>query len=135
MAEQNEILTETAVSEEASSIERCLTFESGGLTLFLSTNYVTEIINDCSITRLPLVPAHVQGILNLRGQILPVVDIRLSMGKPALEYTSKTCIIVLNVEEIPIGIVVDSVRQVVDIDLKMCALFPSNAARSFLTVW
>ena len=85
MAEQNEILTETAVSEEASSIERCLTFESGGLTLFLSTNYVTEIINDCSITRLPLVPAHVQGILNLRGQILPVVDIRLSMGKPALE--------------------------------------------------
>lgn len=86
MAEQNENITEEASLEEVSSIERCLTFESGGLTLFLSTNYVTEIINDCSITKLPLVPAHVQGILNLRGQILPVVDIRLSMGKPALEY-------------------------------------------------
>lgn len=132
MAEQNEILTETAVSEESSSIERCLTFESGGLTLFLSTNYVTEIINDCSITRLPLVPAHVQGILNLRGQILPVVDIRLSMGKPALEYTSKTCIIVLNVEEIPIGIVVDSVRQVVDIDLKNVRPIPIKRRQKLL---
>ena len=50
MAEQNENITEEASLEEVSSIERCLTFESGGLTLFLSTNYVTEIINDCSIT-------------------------------------------------------------------------------------
>ena len=118
MSEPNEILAEKSAAEEASSVERCLTFESGGLTLFLSTNYVTEIINDCSITHLPLVPGHVKGILNLRGQILPVVDIRECMGKPSLEYTSKTCIIVLNVDEIPIGIVVDSVRQVVDIDLR-----------------
>ena len=70
MSEPNEILAEKSAAEEASSVERCLTFESGGLTLFLSTNYVTEIINDCSITHLPLVPGHVKGILNLRGQIL-----------------------------------------------------------------
>ena len=132
MAEQNENITEEASLEEVSSIERCLTFESGGLTLFLSTNYVTEIINDCSITKLPLVPAHVQGILNLRGQILPVVDIRLSMGKPALEYTSKTCIIVLNVDDIPIGVVVDSVRQVVDIDLKEVRPIPIKKRQKLL---
>ncbi|MFR8069340.1 MAG: chemotaxis protein CheW [Clostridium sp.] len=132
MSEQNEILTETAIPEEASFVERCLTFESGGLTLFLSTNYVTEIINDCSITHLPLVPDHVKGILNLRGQILPIVDIRQSMGKPPLEYTSKTCIIVLNVDDIPIGIVVDSVRQVVDIDLSRVHPIPIKRQQKLL---
>lgn len=132
MAEQSEVLTETAAVEEVSSVERCLTFESGGLTLFLSTNYVTEIINDCSITHLPLVPDHVKGILNLRGQILPVVDIRQSMGKPSLEYTNKTCIIVLNVDDIPIGIVVDSVRQVVDIDLSHVRPIPIKRQQKLL---
>ena len=132
MAEQSEVLTETAAVEEVSSVERCLTFESGGLTLFLSTNYVTEIINDCSITHLPLVPDHVKGILNLRRQILPVVDIRQSMGKPSLEYTSKTCIIVLNVDDIPIGIVVDSVRQVVDIDLSHVRPIPIKRQQKLL---
>ena len=57
MAEQTELLTEELAESadttaDASLVERCLTFESGGLTLFLSTNYVTEIINDCSITQL-----------------------------------------------------------------------------------
>ena len=132
MSEPNEILAEKSAAEEASSVERCLTFESGGLTLFLSTNYVTEIINDCSITHLPLVPGHVKGILNLRGQILPVVDIRECMGKPSLEYTSKTCIIVLNVDEIPIGIVVDSVRQVVDIDLSPVRPIPVKRQQKLL---
>ena len=128
MSEPNEILAEKSAAEEASSVERCLTFESGGLTLFLSTNYVTEIINDCSITHLPLVPGHVKGILNLRGQILPVVDIRECMGKPSLEYTSKTCIIVLNVDEIPIGIVVDSV----DIDLSHVRPIPVKRQQKLL---
>ena len=93
---------------------------------------MTEIINDCSITHLPLVPGHVKGILNLRGQILPVVDIRECMGKPSLEYTSKTCIIVLNVDEIPIGIVVDSVRQVVDIDLSHVRPIPVKRQQKLL---
>lgn len=132
MTEQTKILNETVSAEDNTSVERCLTFESGGLTLFLSTNYVTEIINDCSITHLPLLPDHVKGILNLRGQILPVVDIRLSMGKPALEYTSKTCIIVLNVEDIPIGIVVDSVRQVVDINLSEIHPIPIKRRQKLL---
>lgn len=136
MSEQNEMMSEeraeAVAAEEFSSVERCLTFESGGLTLFLSTNYVTEIINDCSITHLPLVPSHVKGILNLRGQILPVVDIRESMGKPSLEYTSKTCIIVLNVEDIPIGIVVDAVRQVVDIDLSQVRPIPVKRQQKLL---
>ena len=118
MAEVTETNIQTDVPAENQSVERCLTFESGDMTLFLSINNVTEIINDCAITHLPLVPDYIKGIINLRGQILPVVDIRLYMGKPALEYNSKTCFIVLNVDDLPVCIVVDSVQQVIDIDLQ-----------------
>ncbi len=86
--------------------------------MFLSTNFVIEIINDHSITPLPLVPPYIKGIINLRGQMLPIVDIRARMGKPQAEYTSKTCIVVLEVDSVPFGIIVDSVRQVMDIDLQ-----------------
>ena len=115
----DEFLEEQETVEEVESIdaERCLTFESGGLVMYMSTSYVIEIINDHSITALPIVPPYVKGIINLRGSILPVIDIRLLMGKEAEEYTSKTCIIVLNIDSVAIGIIVDRVRQVIDIDL------------------
>ena len=102
---------------ETNDAERCLTFESGGLVMYMSTSYVIEIINDHSITALPMVPHYVKGIINLRGSILPVIDIRLLMDREAEEYSSKTCIIVLNIDSVAIGIIVDRVRQVIDIDL------------------
>ena len=90
MSEQIEIQNgqEPENEDMNNSVERCLTFESGGLVLFLSTKYVIEIINAYAITPLPLVPSFIKGIINLRGQILPVVDIRLCMGKPEVEYTN-----------------------------------------------
>ena len=129
---ENQNGQEAAMQEEPSSAERCLTFESGGLLLFLSTKYVTEIINGHSITHLPLVPPFVKGIINLRGQILPVVDIRVCMDKPEAEYTNKTCIVVLNVDNIPLGIVVDSVRQVMDINLDYGRLIPLKRQQKLL---
>lgn len=115
--EQTETLAKDRLQEDSSSIERCLTFESGGLVMYMSTDYVIEIINGHSITTLPMVPGYVKGIINLRGSILPVIDIRLLMGKEAADYTSKTCIIVVSIHSITLGIVVDKVRQVIDIDL------------------
>ena len=129
---ENQNGQEAAMQEEPSSAERCLTFESGGLLLFLSTKYVTEIINGHSITHLPLVPPFVKGIINLRGQILPVVDISVCMDKPEAEYTNKTCIVVLNVDNIPLGIVVDSVRQVMDINLDYVRPIPLKRQQKLL---
>lgn len=73
---------------------------------------------------LPLVPDYVKGIINLRGQIIPIIDIRLRMGKPEIEYTSTTCIIVLNINSANIGIVVDAVQQVIDIDQSKISAVP-----------
>ena len=133
---QEELLEEVESQEnkqdekDLTDAERCLTFESGGLVMYMSTSYVIEIINDHSITALPMVPHYVKGIINLRGSILPVVDIRLLMDREAEEYTSKTCIIVLNIDSVPIGIIVDKVRQVIDIDTSetICSLYPSKTS-------
>lgn len=107
--------TEVPNEEEVNTI-RCLLFESGGLQMFLSTEYVIEIITDHSITKVPAVPSYVCGVINLRGSILPVVDIRILMGKDPVQYTNKTCIIVLNINSVNVGIIVDSVHSVVDVN-------------------
>lgn len=119
-------------SEESSTIERCLTFESGDLILYISTKYVIEIINNHTITTLPLVPPYIQGIINLRGQILPVVDIQQLMGKADSDCSDKTCIIVLDIDSVSLGIIVDSVRQVIDIDLKNVKPIPLKRQQKLL---
>ncbi|WP_122643888.1 chemotaxis protein CheW [Luxibacter massiliensis] len=121
---ENTTVEQTAENEGALSTERCLTFTSDGLTIGVSTNYVIEIITNHSITMLPLVPGYVKGIINLRGQIIPIIDIRLRMGKPAIDYTNTTCIIVLNIDSAQIGVIVDAVQQVIDIDRNQISPVP-----------
>ena len=128
----------TAVNEvvEAAvpvSTERFLTFSSDGLNIGVSTNYVIEIITNHAITMVPLVPDYVKGIINLRGQIIPIIDIRLRMGKPAIEYTSSTCIIVLNINSVYIGIIVDAVQQVMDIDQDRIAPVPGENQQELIS--
>ena len=80
---------------------------------------VREIIGMQSITPVPQTPMFVKGVINLRGQVIPVVDLRLKFGMDELEYTERTSIIVVEVRgqagNIPIGTVVDSVSEVVNI--------------------
>lgn len=121
--------TENTIAEQTEeynteATERCLTFTSDGLTIGVSTNFVTEIITNHSITMLPLVPSYVKGIINLRGQIIPIIDIRLRMGKEPIDYTNTTCIIVLNIDSSLIGIIVDAVQQVIDIDSSLISPLP-----------
>ena len=117
----------TAVNENPEvsvSTERFLTFSSNGLNIGVSTNYVIEIITNHIITVLPLVPDYVKGIINLRGQIIPIIDIRLRMGNPSIDYTNSTCIIVLNINSVQIGIIIDDVQQDMDIDQSQISPVP-----------
>lgn len=68
------------------------------------------------VTRVAKAPEHVQGLINLRGQIIPVVDLRQVLGVPNLEVTEKTVIVILHLQDRMIGIVVDSVSDVLDIE-------------------
>ena len=117
---------------EGISTERFLTFNSDGLTLGVSTDYVIEIITNHQITVVPLVPDYVKGIINLRGETVPIIDIRLRMGKAPIEYTSNTCIIVLNINSTHVGIVVDAVQQVIDIDISQVSPVPIESQQELI---
>ena len=108
------------------NIQRYLTFVSDNITFGVSTDYVIEIISSYMICTLPMVPDYIKGIINLRGQTIPIIDIRLRMGKMPQDYTDTTCIIILEINEISVGIVVDSVTQVLDIDLDRIAPIPTQ---------
>lgn len=74
--------------------------------------YVKEIIKVCSITKVPHTKEYVKGIINLRGDIIPVVSVREKFRHEAKEYDANTCIIVLDYDEISIGLIVDGVNEV-----------------------
>ncbi|MPM71929.1 Chemotaxis protein CheW [bioreactor metagenome] len=64
---------------------------------------------------MPELPDYIRGIINLRGKIVPVMDARIRFKKPSLEYNDRTCVVVIDVKEISIGLIVDSVSEVITI--------------------
>ena len=76
---------------------------------------VREIMGMMEITAVPRTPEFVRGVINLRGNVIPVVDLRLKFGMEAVEQTEETCIIVVDVDGMEMGIVVDRVSEVLDI--------------------
>lgn len=86
---------------------------------------VREIIGVMDITPVPQTPPFVKGIINLRGKVIPVVDLRLKFTMPEIEYTKETCIIVVDIGSRLMGIIVDTVSEVLDIATKDIEPTPS----------
>ncbi len=107
--------TETIDELEDSQGNKFLTFLIEGESYGLDIRYVTEIIGMHAITRIPDVPAYVCGIINLRGKVIPVMDVRARFGMAARPYDARTCIVVIHVQDTDIGLVVDTVSEVIDI--------------------
>ena len=82
----------------------------------IEISYVVEIISVCDITLVPHTHAYVKGIINLRGTVVPVIDMGMRFGGAEVVYTEQTCIIVLSLDEMSVGILVDGVQDVTDID-------------------
>lgn len=74
---------------------------------------IREIISICKITKVPESPGYVEGIINLRGDIVPAIDVRKRFSKPWKDYDTLTCIIVIEYTGYKIGLIVDSVNEVV----------------------
>ncbi len=78
----------------------------------VSIKNVAQIISMLPITEMPETPEYVKGIINLRGNIIPIVDMRLRLNKPEAEYTDRTCIVITNVNSGQLGFIVDEVDAV-----------------------
>lgn len=92
-----------------------LTFCMGNEFYGIEIKYVTEIIGLQPITEIPEMPEYIKGIINLRGKIIPVMDVRLRFRKPYKEYNDRTCIVVIEIREVLIGLIVDTVSEVIAI--------------------
>ena len=96
-----------------------LTFALAGEEYGIGIKKVREIIGMMTITQVPQTPLYIKGVINLRGKVIPIVDLRLKFGMAAKEYTERTCIIVVEIKgegkTIPMGLIVDSVSEVINI--------------------
>jgi purine-binding chemotaxis protein CheW len=101
--------------EEDTQKGRYLTFSLGQEVYGIEISCVTEIIGIQAITKIPELPEYVKGIINLRGKIIPVMDMRLRFKKEPCEYNDRTCVIVIEISHISIGLIVDSVAEVLKI--------------------
>lgn len=95
--------------------DKYLTFRLADEDYGIEICYVTEIIGIQKITKVPDMANFIKGVINLRGKVIPVMDVRARFCLPPREYDERTCVIVVNVNEQDIGLVVDRVNEVVDI--------------------
>ena len=94
---------------------RYLTFLIDKETFGIEIRYVMEIIGIQAITEMPEMPEYVKGIINLRGKIIPVMDIRIRFKKAPKDYDDRTCVIVIDYDGLATGFIVDSVSEVMTI--------------------
>ena len=100
-------------------VGKYLTFQLGNEEFAVQVLRVREIMGIQEITAVPQTPDYVKGVINLRGKVIPVVDLRLKFGLPEIDYTQRTCIIVAQIEsrgtKLLIGIIVDCVSEVLNL--------------------
>ncbi|MCQ2506783.1 MAG: chemotaxis protein CheW [Lachnospiraceae bacterium] len=101
--------------EEDTQKGKFMTFICGEEYYGIEIRYVQEIICMQKITEVPETPPYVKGLINLRGKIHPVIDVRIRFHKEPREYNDRTCIIVTEVDKIVVGLIVDTIAGVVDI--------------------
>ena len=104
--------------DEGLQADKYLLFKLGNEVYGINIMTVTDIIELQKITEVPDMPEYIRGVINLRGQVIPVMDLRLRFTMEFREYDDRTCIIIVNIEDQPIGFIVDTVSEVEDIPEK-----------------
>lgn len=92
-----------------------LTFNIDQAIYGIDINLVTEIVGIQQYTPISELPHYIRGIINLRGKIIPLIDVRLRLGEPEITYNDRTCIIVITIDEDELGLIVDCVHEVINV--------------------
>ena len=120
----DETTTFEAVQDDLSG--RFLTFFIDEVVYSLPLTHVIEIIGIQHITHIPSVPFYIKGIINLRGKVVPISDVRLKFGLPEHPFDEKTCIIIVLISDMNVGLIVDRVAEVVTLDKSNMSPPPVN---------
>lgn len=101
--------------DEDTQKDKFLTFRLADEEYGIDICHVTEIVGMQKITSLPDMPDYLKGMINLRGKVIPVIDVRTRFKLPIREYDNRTCIVVVNISDNSVGLLVDTVRDVANI--------------------
>ena len=123
----NEAIENVDTENEDTLKNMYLTFRLGNEDYGIEIRYVTEIVGMQKITEVPDMPIFVKGVVNLRGQVIPVLDMRLRFHIESRSYDERTCIVVVNIEETQVGLVVDTVNEVRHLDDEQISPPPRTA--------
>lgn len=116
--------------EEDTQKDMYMTFKSGNEYFGIGIQCVNEIIGFQEITEVPETEEYIKGLINLRGKIIPVIDVRLRFKQEPIEYNDRTCIIVIEVKSIVVGLIVEKIADVVTITEENISPPPSIGNRS-----
>jgi purine-binding chemotaxis protein CheW len=132
-------ISDTGFSRTASRAGKFLTFRLGAEEFGLEILRVREIIGLMDITRVPRTPPYIRGVINLRGKVIPVLELRSKFSMDIIEDTEETCIIVVDItikdNSILMGVLVDGVSEVLDIketDIQDAPAFGGNINTDFI---
>lgn len=123
--------------EEANKLEtkQFVVFKLGNEEYGIDTSKVTTIVRMMTIARVPKTPDFIKGVINLRGEIIPIMDLRARFHLEAIEHTEDTRITIIKVEEVVIGIIVDAVTEVMqfaDDDIENVTNFSNNYSLDYI---
>ena len=110
----DEMMNTGAVSTDTQE-GKYMTFKSGSEYFGLEIQYVQQIIQFQAITKIPETEDYIKGLINLRGKIIPVVDVRVRFRQGECEYNDKTCILVITVKDTTVGLIVEQIAEVAEI--------------------
>lgn len=121
------------------AVQKVLSFAVAGETYAIPIDVVKEILEFGSVTRIPMTPPHVRGVLNLRGSVVPVIDLAVRLGRRRSALGKRTCIVVLAIQSeedaMNVGVVVDAVNEVLDVaadDLEPAPSFGHSVRPDFI---
>lgn len=113
--------------------ERFLSFVLNDEEYCIEIGRIREIMGMIPISKLPQTPAFIKGVINLRGRIIPIIDLRIKFDMAAIEYSDRTCIIVVDIpsdsEVVQMGVVVDTIQEVIGIPAEKISEVPYVNAR------
>jgi len=104
------------LKDEDTQKGKYMTFKSGEECYGIAINYVNEIVGLTKITEVPETVDYIRGLINLRGKIIPVIDVRMRFKKEPVPYNDRTCVIVITVDKTVVGLIVDTIAEVTTID-------------------
>ena len=128
-ARQDELVALNTVDDTVDS-QKYLIFMADHLKLGVVAEDVVEILNNQVITYLPMVPDFIRGIINMRGQMVPILDVRARLGLPPQE---ESLVVVINLGDVQLGILVDAVDQMLDIPKSNIHPLPANSTQMLVS--